>query len=344
MPRVVNGPGGLDPAGLLAPLIGRSGIGVAVSGGADSLALMLLVARWRDAEPEAPQAMVYSVDHGLRPEAADEVAMVLREAAKLGLPARGLRWNGDKPPAGIQAAARAARYRLIGAAMSADGCDVCVTAHHLRDQAETVLMRLAHGSGVEGLSGMAQWSEVEGCRLFRPLLGIAPDSLSELVRAAGLLPAEDPSNADTSYERVRWRQALPQLAELGLDAVRLGTFASRMAELDALVETALDSAWPQVVVETGAAGQLRLDRRALLALPRPVGVRLLSRALVLVGGGGKPHALGQVERLHAHIAAEPALKRTSLHACLIESNGFHVEICSEPGRRRHAEPSPDDLA
>jgi tRNA(Ile)-lysidine synthase len=344
MPGVVADPGWLDPVRRLAPLVGQSGIGVAVSGGADSLGLMLLVARWRALVPNALPVVVYSVDHGLRPEAADEVAMVLREAHRLGLPARGLRWDGPKPASGLQAAARATRYRLLAAAMSADGLSACVTAHHLRDQAETVLMRLAHGSGVEGLAGMAAWSEVEGCRLFRPLLDAEPDALRRLVRDAGLTPVDDPSNADTSYERVRWRQVLPRLAELGLDAARLGVFATRMAELDALVEAALETAWLRVVTGAESGRHLRLDRRALLELPHPVGVRLLSRALVQVGGGSKPHALGQVERLYARIGAEPALKRTSLHACLIESNGFHVDILSEPGRQRAVEDVPEDFA
>lgn len=344
MPSIVMETDGLDPVRLFASVQNEPHIGIAVSGGADSLALMLLVARWRDAVPDAPPATVYSVDHGLRPEAADEVAMVEREAGRLGLPSRGLRWTDDKPGSGLQAAARIARYRLIAAAMAIDGASVCLTAHHRRDQAETVLMRLAHGSGVEGLAGMAAWSEVEGCRLFRPLLSVDPSALSRLVAAARLVPAEDPSNSDTSYERVRWRQTLPVLAKLGLDDARLSTFATRMAELDALVETALETAWPRVVTGVESGLHLRLDRRALLELPHPVGVRLLARALVQVGGGGKPHALGQVERLHARIGAEPALKRTSLHGCLIESNGFHVDILSEPGRQRLVESAPDDLA
>jgi tRNA(Ile)-lysidine synthase len=344
MPSAMMGLDGLDPVRLFAPLHNEARIGIAVSGGADSLALMLLVARWRDVAPDALSAIVYSVDHGLRAEAADEVAMVRREADRLGLPSRGLRWVGDKPTSGLQAAARMARYRLIADAMATDGASVCLTAHHRRDQAETVLMRLAHGSGVEGLAGMAAWSEVEGCRLFRPLLNVDPAALRRLVVEARLVPAEDPSNIDTSYERVRWRQALPVLAELGLDDARLSTFAIRMAELDALVESALETAWPRVVTGAESGLHLRLDRRALLELPHPVGVRLLARALVQVGGGGKPHALGQVERLLARVGAEPALKRTSLHACLIESNGFHVDIVSEPGRQRLVESAPDDLA
>ena len=210
----------IDLARLFGPLGEAKGIGLAVSGGADSLALMLLAARWRDATPAAPPLFVYSVDHGLRPEAAGEVAFVLAEAAKLGLPARALHWEGEKPATGVSEAARAARYRLIGDAMRRDGADVLVTAHHLDDQAETVLMRLAHGSGLAGLRGMAPLAEVEGVTVARPLLGISRAELAALVAEAGLSPVADPSNADPHYERIRWRQAMPQLAALGLDAGR----------------------------------------------------------------------------------------------------------------------------
>ncbi len=106
---------------------------------------MLLAVAWAKA-PGRPELVVYSVDHGLRPEAADEVAMVLREAGARGLSARALRWEGEKPVTGVQAAARAARYRLMAEAMRQDGAEILLTAHHLEDQAETVLMRLAHAA------------------------------------------------------------------------------------------------------------------------------------------------------------------------------------------------------
>lgn len=334
MPQAVTVPQGLDPVRLFAPVAGQGAIGIAVSGGADSLALMLLVAAWRQAAPDAPPAIVYSVDHGLRPEAAGEVEMVCRTAERFGLAARGLRWAGDKPASGLQAAARSARYRLIAGAMAVDGAAVCLTAHHQRDQAETVLMRLAHGSGVEGLSGMAKFSVVEGCPLFRPLLGVSPLHLRALVEDNGLVPAEDPSNQDHAYERVRWRMMLPQLEYLGLGEERLSTFARRMGELDALVDQEVERHWPALVTRSAAGIAIRRD--GLAALAGPVAVRLLGRALALVGGGQKPHALGQVERLHAQIATTPALKRTSLHACLIESDGSSVTIVPEPGRTRQS--------
>ena len=188
---------------LFADVAGEPALGLAISGGSDSLALMLLAQRWAASLDAAPRLVVYSVDHGLRPEAAGEVAMVLQAAAALGLVARGLAWAGPKPETGLQEAARLARYRLMGAAMAEDGATVLLTAHHLQDQAETVLMRMAHGSGIEGLKGMTGMAEIEGLRVHRPLLHVDPTALRSLVDAAGLTPAEDPSNADLHYERVR---------------------------------------------------------------------------------------------------------------------------------------------
>ncbi len=327
MPGVVT----LDTDAMFAPLLGRRGIGVAVSGGADSLALMLLVADWAR-QHSAPPIFVYSVDHGLRPEAGDEVRMATGEATRLGLAARALRWDGEKPAAGLQATARAARYRLMAAAMAADGADILLTAHHLNDQAETVLMRLAHGSGIEGLRGMDRLGFAEGCLLFRPLLDVDPAELRAIVERAGLIPADDPSNRDTDYERVRWRQELPQLAALGLDARRLATFGRRMNELDDLVTIDTDTAQVRLL-GLPSASEAALPHADFSALPRPVAVRLIGRVLGTIGGGRKPHALGALEQLCDRLAPVAALKRTSLHGCLVASDGVTISIRRETGRR-----------
>lgn len=320
----------IDTDALFAPLLGRRGIGLAVSGGGDSLALMLLVARWVEGRNDAPAIYVYAVDHGLRPEAADEAAEVVVLAARYGLAGRALRWEGDKPETGVQAAARAARYRLIGAEMQRDGADLLLTAHHMEDQAETVLMRLAHGSGVEGLRGMAAFSAVEGCAVYRPLLNVPRAELRALVAEEGLVPAEDPSNADLDYERVRWRQLLPTLSEMGLDPMRLSTFARRMGELDAMVDA-------EVVRLRGLATRpiadgIAIEQAALAAAAPPVALRLLGRVMAEIGDKRRAHALAPVEALLARVRAEGALKRTSLYGCLVSSDGVSVHVAPEPGR------------
>ncbi len=315
---------------LFAPVAGEPAIGLAVSGGADSLALMLLAQRWAASGP-APRLVVYSVDHRLRPEAAGEVAMVLDLARQLGLEARGLAWAAPKPQSGMQEAARTARYRLIGEAMRADGATVLLTAHHRSDQAETVLMRLAHGSGVEGLRGMSAFSYVEGVRVFRPFLDVDRDALRRIVVEAGLTPAEDPSNSDGSYERVRWRQLMPQLAQLGLDADALAGFAERMADADKVLTQLADSAFAELVRLDGF-GAARIEHERFNALGAAVGTRLLGRVLNIVGGRQKPRALGQVERLRAHIAEGSLPRSTTLCGCVVRLKDGAVAIAREPGR------------
>jgi tRNA(Ile)-lysidine synthase len=321
-----------DPVALFAPVAGRRGVGLAVSGGPDSLALLLLAAAWRR-QCSTPPLFVYSVDHGLRAEAADEVRFVLETARHHHLPARGLRWEGPRPTSGIQAAARQARYRLMRDAMAADGADVLVTAHHLGDQAETVLMRLAHGSGIEGLRGMDRLATVEGCDLFRPLLGVAPDRLGQIVTAAGLTPVSDPSNLDDDYERVRWRRMLPLLAAQGLDAERLSRFARRMGEADAMIERQADAAREGLVRAAGPHA-CRIEHAGFARLDRPVAVRLLARVLADVGGQRKPHALGAIETLHDKLMLPTVLRRASLHGCLVGSDGTEITVNREGARRR----------
>lgn len=319
----------LDPTALFAPLADFRRLALAVSGGADSLALLLLAADHAKATGTYSRFVVYSVDHGLRPEAAAEVAFVVDEARRLGFAARGLRWEGEKPASGLQEAARAARYRLFAEAMAADGADALVTAHHLNDQAETVLMRLAHGSGVDGLRGMDMFSRVGDLIIVRPFLEFDPRDLRAVVEHAGLTPVADPSNADLDYERVRWRQMLPQLAALGLDGRRIGRFAERMGEAETALVSMTAEAMSLVTIAPGVE-DASIAREALRGIPFAVAVRVVAKMLDLVGRGQKPHGLGAVEALTARLVREPV--RSTLHGCLVRSSGTTIRVLREPGR------------
>ena len=318
-------------ARLFAPAAEHATIGLAVSGGPDSLALMLLARRWVDTLETPPQLVVYSLDHGLRPDAADEVQMVLREAEKLGLTARGLGWTGDKPETGLQEAARQARYRIIGEAMQADGATLLLTAHHRTDQAETVLMRLAHGSGIEGLKGMNTLSQVEGVAVFRPLLDVEPASMALVVEEAGLDPVNDPSNADMAYERVRWRKRLPSLAEDGLDSATLARFATRMADADLALAQMADAAFAELAA-LDAFGAASLPQAAFHALSPAIGRRVLARTLNIVGGRQKPRALGQIEKLYDQIAMGDLPRAATLLGAVVRLKGQNMTVSREPGR------------
>ncbi|MEJ1938863.1 tRNA lysidine(34) synthetase TilS, partial [Nostoc sp. NIES-2111] len=156
------------------------GLLLAVSGGPDSMALLALCAAWANERPDGqprPPLFAATVDHWLRPEARDEAAMVAREASRLSVPHSVLDWAGPKPRTGLQEAARQARYALLAEEARRVGATDVVTAHHADDQAETILMRLVRGSGLDGLAGMAAERPLDGVRLVRPLLGIPKSRL-----------------------------------------------------------------------------------------------------------------------------------------------------------------------
>jgi tRNA(Ile)-lysidine synthase len=218
----------------LGPFEPAPHIAVAVSGGSDSLALLLLLRAWLRAQGGRLTAL--SVDHGLRPEAAAECRQVGDLIARLNQAGAApsaapqvehhiLTWRGEKPAAGLMAAAREARYHLL-----TDWCrchDVLHLglAHHADDQVETVLMRAAHGSGASGLAGMTGARCTAGVRLLRPLLGWHKQDLVAIVKRCALPWIEDPSNQSERFERVRWRrhlEARTDMASLLADTVAAG--------------------------------------------------------------------------------------------------------------------------
>jgi tRNA(Ile)-lysidine synthase len=220
-------------------------VGVAVSGGPDSLALLLLAAAARPGQVEAA-----TIDHGLRPEAREEAAMVQRVCDRLGVRHATLtaRW-AEVPETAIQERARNQRYRLLGYWAEERGLDALATAHHAEDQAETLLMRLARGAGVRGLAGMRPRSISSGAhvRLVRPLLGWRRAELEQVCSAAGVTPAADPSNADERFERVRVRHALAGLD--WLDAGAVAQSAAILADADVALDWAMNAEWARSVHE-----------------------------------------------------------------------------------------------
>lgn len=202
--------------GLIAP----GPLAVAVSGGGDSLALLHMLAH------DGPVHVV-TVDHGLR-DVADEIALVGTAAAALGYPHSVLRWTWDER-GNLQAAARQGRREVIAAWAAEHGIQQVALGHTQDDQAETVLMRLARGSGVDGLAGMAAVDRSHGLWWIRPLLGCTRESLREVLRQRGQTWADDPSNDDLRFDRVKARQMAAQLADLGLTPERLVQTADHMA-------------------------------------------------------------------------------------------------------------------
>ena len=266
-------------------------LGVAVSGGPDSLALLLLAAAARPGDVEAA-----TVDHALRPESAGEAAMVAQLCGQLGVPHGTLtvRWR-EPPVTAIQERARRERYRLLGFWAEEQGLRAIATGHHADDQAETLLMRLMRGAGVRGLAGMRPRSIAPGTevRLLRPLLGWRRSELQQLCADAGLTPIVDPSNADEKFERVRLRRALGD-AEW-IDAAAVTRAAANLADADSALDWAMRREWKQAARESSGVITYRPGDA-----PREILRRIVARAVrKLASEGDKDLRGAELDRLMA---------------------------------------------
>jgi tRNA(Ile)-lysidine synthase len=332
----------VEAKALLDPFAEASTLVLAVSGGADSTALLVLAARWRRGRKRGPRLLAVTVDHRLRRESAAEARAVKRLARRLDVPHRTVAWEGKKPATGLQQAARAARYCLLARAAEAAGADVVLTAHTLDDQAETVLIRMSRGSGPSGLAAMSRISPLPaaGTRritLVRPLIGIPKARLVATLARAGIAFVDDPSNRDPRFTRARLRALMPALAREGLTAHRLALLARRLRRAEAAIEMAVDRAvemlsappWPE-------RGSIVLSGEKFARLPAEVALRLLGRAIVHAGDEG-PVELGKLEVLQNALAAanasrEPRLRRTLAGALVTLAEGRLV-IERAPARR-----------
>jgi tRNA(Ile)-lysidine synthase len=312
---------------------------LAVSGGPDSTALMVLAARWLGAQRRKPKLLVVTVDHGLRAEAKAEAAAVAKLAHKLGLAHRTLRWTGAKPKTGLQQAARQARYRLLAQAARKLGAAHILTAHTRDDQAETVLIRLLRGSGVTGLGAMARSTDLPGeveIKLVRPLLDIPKARLIATLKAEHIAFADDPSNRDPRFTRARLRSLMPQLAQEGLDAGRLALLALRLKRADAAIEAAVDRAVAVFHLDSGPSAAIAFDATAFSLLPAEIALRLTGRAVARLGDEG-PVELGKLEALKA--ALDTAQKagngrfRRSLAGALVTLAAGKITVERAPPRR-----------
>ena len=288
---------------------------------------MLLLADWASAAGLAAP-VVLTVDHGLRPGSGADAKTVVSAAKKAGLTAHVLRWRGPKPKSDIEAAARVARYRLMGEWCRRHDIGTLYVAHSREDMAETFLIRLGRGSGVDGLAAMSALAPFplpgfEALSVARPLLGVARSRLRSFLMDRGLSWREDPMNEDPRFARARLRAAWPVFEEAGLTVRRIADAAGHLARARLALDWATEEFLAAHAQFEGGIGLV--DAAALAAIPREIGLRALAAALGRVSGATYRPRFERLERLMDAIAADGLGKGRTLLGCQIR-----------PAPRRHA--------
>lgn len=304
-------------------------IAVAVSGGADSMALARLAAQW--GLERGISVFGLTVDHRLRDAAAAEAAQVSGWLAAHHIPHIVLRWDEGLDARTLtrsaQNAARDARYRLMTDWCTAQGCTHLLVAHHADDQVETFLLRLARGSGVDGLAAMAASLHRDGIVVARPLLGFTKAQLMATCQALGQPWIEDPSNQNPAGGRVRFRQARQLLEREGLTRERLLATVGHLQRAKAALDYAVSALLDQGVWD--AFGVARLPLAALLAAPEEIALRALARMLTAAGGQTYGPRFENLARLYATLTSGPWCDAT-LHGCMVSREGAMLAVAREP--------------
>lgn len=298
-------------------------LAIAVSGGADSTALALLARAWVADRGGRVTALI--VDHGLRDGSAAEAAGTAARLKALGISAHVLTWDGAKPAAAVQAVARAARYGLLRNWCRTAGVLHLLVGHHGDDQAETHLMRQSRGGGF-GAAGMSAQVTFPEVRLLRPLLGIHHGELTAYLAARGVTWIEDPSNANTDFERVRTRQRLAGDAGLA-DRALADTHAAGTARK--VLEDAVNRALAETV-SLYPLGFAYLDRRTFSGLAPDVAARLAARLAQVLGGTDHAPPVARADRLARRIAKDGAFPGASLGRCRFQAEqAGRILVCRD---------------
>jgi tRNA(Ile)-lysidine synthase len=326
---------------LFAPLAPARGALLAVSGGPDSVALMRLVAEW--AGRHRLPTRIATVDHGLRAGSRAEAEQVAAWASALGFTHTILTWTGKKPATRIQETARTARYDLLVRHAADIGADHLLTAHHADDQAETVLFRLARGSGLAGLAGMQPATQLGEVTHLRPLLALRKAALVDYCKAIGQPFLQDPSNEDPIFARARLRRIAPLIAQHGLDVENLLRLARRAARADAALMQATLSLRANLPASR-SSGHFSADISACADTPDEILLRLLDIEIGALSAD-KPIRLGRLETLTAAVGS--ALRggrslQATLAGTMVRLDKHGILTIRPEGRRqrglRHRQP------
>lgn len=304
----------------------RPRVAVGVSGGADSTALMILVDEW--VRRRGGSTLALTVDHRLRADSAAEAASVGKMAAERGIPHETLVWEGAKPRSGIQDAARDARLRLLLGRCAEEGILHLALGQHLADQGETVLMRVARGSGIDGLAGTPAVRWAGEARVIRPLLDTPREATRNYCRALGVEWIEDPSNHNPIFARGRLRAASTILAAEGLRAERLNDTARRAARARNALETSV-AAFLGAAADFHPEGWATIDPRRLLQVPAEIAFRAVAKILDVVGGREHSPRDEAIERVIAEVKGGEFRART-LGGCVLMPRRDLVVVAREP--------------
>lgn len=291
-------------------------VAVALSGGGDSLALLLAAAEW--AKRSGRGLLVLTVDHSLQPESADWTQACATAAQRLNLPFRALAWEGEKPLTGLPAAARAARHRLLAEAARAAGARVILMGHTADDRMESGLMRAAGSTTPEPRewSPSPAWPEGRGVFLLRPMLDVRRAVIRDWLGARGERWIDDPANEDMHYARPRARRALA-----------LGAPPSLTASLAASRAPAAGLA---MACRSDASGGLEIAREALRGAPGDAVARFVAAACLCAAGTDRPPARGKVERLTVRLRSDEPFT-ASLAGARVEADASQVRFLREAG-------------
>lgn len=288
----------------LGPFERAPRLAVAVSGGSDSLALTLLAADW--AREQGGEVVALTVDHRLRSDSRAEAEQTGRWLAARGIAHHILSWQEAESGPGLQAAAREARYRLLTGWCREHHVLHLLLGHQRDDQAETLMLRLARGSGVDGLAAMAPCVSHTDLQLLRPLLDFPREDLRDYLRCQGQDWAEDPSNQAERFDRVRWRNFL---AEQRIPAERLALTARQLGRARQALEAECAALAAESVTIRGS-GHAECDAAPLAAAPDEVALRLLAALARIIGGGDFPPRLDGLERMLDALRAGLTGRRT----------------------------------
>ncbi|MBQ8784590.1 MAG: tRNA lysidine(34) synthetase TilS [Alphaproteobacteria bacterium] len=277
-------------------------LAAAVSGGADSLALVFLLKRY--AEIFNLGFVVLTVHHHLRPEADEETDYVANLMKKNNILHRTLHWLHEEINTGIETKARKARYDLLSDWCKQNGYNLLLTAHHLRDQAETFFIRLQRGSGVDGLSSMAKISERNGIKILRPLLNVAPKELRDFLIAQNIEWREDASNDCDDFLRVRIRKMLPLMEkELGINIQKIGATIDALSGIKEYFSQAV-SRFIKSQCKNWYNEAYSFGLNSFSSLHKEIKYRALAKMIIEIGGAEYAPEYSELQRLQDMLSAD----------------------------------------